>query len=120
MAKKVCVDLNGVLDTYTGWQGQVTWHPPREGADAFLQAIRARGYGVVVLTVRRPEEARRWLEEHDLAQYVDEVTNRKPAALAYIDDRALCFRGTFEDTLSQLDAFEPHWRTRPTEELEKE
>jgi hypothetical protein len=109
MGKRVCIDLNGVLDTYAGWQGEVTWHPPRPGARAFLQALRARGFEVVVLTVRRPEDAWQWLETHDLAAYVSDVTDRKPPAFVYIDDRALCFRGAFDETLRQMDCFQPHW-----------
>lgn len=115
MSRTVCIDLNGVLDTYAGWQGEVTWHAPRDGAADFLRAIRARGFAVVVLTVRRPDEARRWLDRHGLAAYVDDVTDRKPPAFAYIDDRALCFRGTFADTLRELDAFRPHWGRRVVE-----
>jgi hypothetical protein len=109
MSKRVCIDLNGVLDTYAGWQGEVTWHPPRPGARAFLQALRARGFEIVVLTVRRPEEARQWLEAHGLAAYISDVTDRKPPAFVYIDDRALCFGGAFDETLRQVDCFQPHW-----------
>ena len=29
----VCVDLNGVLDRYTGWRHEKHWDPPRPGAD---------------------------------------------------------------------------------------
>ena len=29
-----CVDLNGVLDQYRGWQGEEQWDPPRDGAAA--------------------------------------------------------------------------------------
>jgi hypothetical protein len=110
MRETICIDLNGVLDTYRGWQGYVSWHPPRAGAADFLRALRERGFRVVVLTARDPDEARRWLDDHGLAQLVDEVTNQKPAAFAYVDDRAVCFRGDFADALEGLRTFEPHWR----------
>jgi hypothetical protein len=63
-----------------------------------------------VLTVRRPQDARRWLETHNLAAFVSDVTDRKPPAFVYIDDRALCFRGAFEETLRQIEDFQPHWQ----------
>lgn len=110
MSRRICIDLNGVLDTYAGWQGEVTWHPPRAGAAEFLSTLRARGFEIVVLTVRDPEAARRWLEEHGLGVYVDDVTDRKPSAFVYIDDRALCFRGVFEQTLREMEGFRPHWQ----------
>jgi len=43
---------------------------------------------------------------------VAEVTDRKPAAHVFIDDRAVCFRGDFDDTLRQVDAFAAHWKNR--------
>jgi ribonucleotide monophosphatase NagD (HAD superfamily) len=110
MRQTICIDLNGVLDTYRGWQGYVSWHPPRAGAAEFLHALRQQGFRVVVLTARAPDEARQWLDEHGLASLVDEVTNQKPSALAYVDDRAVCFRGDFAETLECLRSFEPHWR----------
>jgi hypothetical protein len=30
-----CIDLNGVLDSYMGWQGSDHFDPPRPGAHAF-------------------------------------------------------------------------------------
>lgn len=109
MSERICVDLNGVLDTYDGWRGEPTWHPPREGAREFLAALCARGREVVVLTTRDPGEARAWLEEHDLDRYVADVTDRKLPALAYVDDRGVPFRGSFEETLAALDRFRPFW-----------
>lgn len=106
----VCVDLNGVLDTYSGWQGYVSWHPPRPGAADFLRELRGRGFRVVVLTARERAEAEGWLRENRLRELVDEVTNTKPPALAYVDDRAVCFRGEFADTLRELGEFRPHWK----------
>lgn len=112
VAKRICVDLNGVLDTYRGWQGEVTWHPPRPGAAEFLAALTERGYEVVVLTTRDPQAVRKWLARHGLARHVARVTNRKLPAFAYVDDRAIAFRGDFAETLAALETFRPHWDGR--------
>lgn len=109
MKKRICVDLNGVLDTYTGWRGEVTWHAPREGAREFLAALCDRGHEVVVLTTREPGEAAAWLARHGLDRFVSRVTDRKLPALAYVDDRAVSFRGDFDQTLSALERFRPFW-----------
>lgn len=116
MGERVCIDLNGVLDTYRGWQGAVTWHPPREGADAFLRELRERGYEVVVLTTRAPRDAGDWLRRAGLWRHVDSVTDRKLPALAYVDDRALPFRGSFERVLRRLEGFRPFWANGPPDE----
>ncbi len=105
----VCVDLNGVLDTYDGWRGAEHWDPPAAGAHAFLEALRDRGCRVVVFTTRHHRGVRRWLEAHGLAHLVQDVTDRKPAADVFVDDRAVCFRGDFHATLEQIAAFKAHW-----------
>ena len=48
----ICVDLNGVLDIYTGWKHEKHWDPPRPGAGEFLRDLNERGFRVVVFTTR--------------------------------------------------------------------
>lgn len=105
----VCVDLDGVLNTFDEWRGPEFFHGPREGAREFLSDLHASGFRVVILTVRWHEWVRAWLEANALSEFVDEVTDRKPPAHAYVDDRAVCFRGDFNDTLRQIIAFRPFW-----------
>lgn len=105
----VCVDLNGVLDTFTGWKGADHFDPPRPGARDFLLALRARGWRVVIFTTRFADDVWQWLERHHLRPLVDDVTDRKPAAHVFVDDRAVCFHGDFESTLRDVDAFTAHW-----------
>ena len=105
----VCVDLNGVLDLYTGWKHPDHWDPPRPGAQAFLAALAERGFDVVVFTTRHPVQVRRWLRQHGLLRLVAAVTRRKPPAHVFVDDRAVCFGGDFDDTLRKVEAFKAHW-----------
>jgi hypothetical protein len=107
----VCVDLNGVLDAYTGWKHADHWDPPRPGAAAFLQALKARGFDVVVFTTRHHTQVRAWLRTHGLLQYVSAITRRKPPAHVFVDDRAVCFTGDFGETLERVSAFKAHWET---------
>jgi hypothetical protein len=105
----VCVDLNGVLDDYRGWRDPDHWDPPRPGARAFLEALRARGFDVVVFTTRHPVGVRRWLREHGLFAAVDAITRKTPAAHVFVDDRAVCFTGDFDDALARVAQFKAHW-----------
>ena len=107
----VCVDLNGVLDSYTGWKDPEHFDPPRPGAAAFLQSLVEQNFDVVVFTTRHPAQVRRWLREHGLMQYVSAVTRRKPPAHVFVDDRAVCFTGDFEETLQRVAEFKAHWET---------
>ena len=109
MPTYVCVDFNGVLDAYRGWQGPDRFDPPRPGAREFLEALTSRGYDVVIFTTRYPDDVWRWLKEFGLDALVREVTDRKPAAHVFVDDRAVCFRGDFAATLDEIDTFAAHW-----------
>jgi hypothetical protein len=105
----VCVDLDGVLNAFDGWKGAEFFHPPRPGAREFLQALVEQSYRVVVFTVRWGPHVEEWLERNGLRQYVAEVTNQKPPAHVYVDDRAICFQGDFAHTLEQIGRFKAHW-----------
>jgi hypothetical protein len=64
----------------------------------------------IILTTRQPEKVYAWLRRFYLHRLVDRVTQEKPPALVYIDDRALRFRGSFPETLVELQRFVPFWR----------
>ena len=104
-----CVDLNGVLDAYTGWKHADHWDPPRPGARAFLEALRGKGFDIVVFTTRHPTGVRQWLRTHGLYDLVGAVTRRKPPAHVFIDDRAIRFNGDFDAAVREAAAFKAHW-----------
>ena len=106
----VCVDLNGVLDAYRGWQGEHHWDPPAPGARDFLATLRARGCRIVLFTTRYYRDAWRWLETYGLADFIDEVTDRKPPGDVFLDDHAVPFGGDYEQALRQVERFTPHWQ----------
>jgi hypothetical protein len=109
--KLACVDLNGVLDAYAGWKGANHFDPPRPGAREFLEALRARGFEIVIFTTRYEKDVWNWAKAHRLDDLISVVTDRKPAAHVFVDDRAICFRGDFAATLREIDGFAAHWET---------
>jgi hypothetical protein len=108
------VDFDGVVHSYTsGWRGpNIISDPPVPGALDFLRNA-TEYFRVCIFSTRSnsPEgidAMQAWL--YDEAKKVDENTRwlsliewptRKPAAFVTIDDRALCFTGTWPslDTL---------------------
>ncbi len=99
LARTVAVDFDGVLHPYTkGWVGPVPAdEPPTPGAREFLEALVADGYRVVIFSTRcdTPEGLAGtcdWINQHGLAGLIDNVTSQKPAAVAYVDDRAVVYR----------------------------
>ena len=103
----VCVDFDGVLNDYKGWQGDMLYEP-REGVMEFLEEL-SNNYSVVILTTRNNEKVWEWLRKYGLDFLVDDVTDIKIPAIAYIDDRGLKFNGNFSKTLERLHNFQTHW-----------
>jgi hypothetical protein len=59
--------------------------------------------------VRWAPHVETWLVRHGLSEFVWLVTDKKPAAFVYIDDRAICFDADFERAIEQIGAFKAHW-----------
>jgi phosphoglycolate phosphatase-like HAD superfamily hydrolase len=114
----VCVDLDGVLNDFDGWKAPEYYHPPRAGSREFLEELNALGYEVVIFTTRWAPHVEEWLLKHGLAGLVSRVTDKKPAAHVFVDDRAICFRGDYASTLEQIARFRAHWE--PDREVKAE
>lgn len=120
MAKTVVFDFDGVIHSYTsGWQGEDTiLDPPVPGIREALKEIRDAGYEVVVVstrcaTIKGHGAIEAWLYDNGLREYIDKVCKEKPPAVAYIDDRAICFDGHPETLLKKIKNFQP-WYKKPT------
>lgn len=107
----ICVDLDGTLNTYVGWRGPDYWYPPRPGAREFLARLDAGGYRVVIFTTRDASGVWAWLRRYGIDQYVDDVTNQKIIAEAYVGDRAIPFCGDYVETFHEIETFRPFWQT---------
>lgn len=105
----VCLDFDGVLHSYrSGWCGaHVIPDPPIHGTREAVARLRQQ-YRVAVHSSRcHTKEGRlaveSWLQRHDIV--VDEVCEHKPPALVYVDDRAIRFRGVWDDVLTEIREF---------------
>lgn len=111
MARSVCLDFDGVMNTYAGWKGADELFEPREGLGDFLRELRDRDLRVVVHSTRSASRIKAWLAVHDLADLVDDVVDIKPMAIAYVDDRAVPFTGAFTGLADAVETFKTHWET---------
>jgi hypothetical protein len=107
--RTVCLDFDGVLHSYrSGWCGsEIIPDPPIHGTRESVARLRQQ-YRVVVLSARCHTEAGRravqaWLKKHDIV--VDEVCEHKPPAHVYVDDRAVRFRGNWDNLLEEIREF---------------
>lgn len=108
MKTTICVDFDGVLNEYDHYD-ENDLSTPRPGCKEFLETL-SQNHKVVILTARNFVKVLNWLDEYNLRKYVHHVTNIKPPAVAYIDDRAIPFNGNYEATIQALKYFEPYWK----------
>lgn len=122
----LCVDFDGVIHSYTsGWKGAaIVSDPPVEGAFAFLLGALEH-FDVCIYSSRTSQPGgvramKEWLREHagniwyesPAGPGLEDVKfpEQKPAAFLTIDDRAICFDGTWP-ALATLRDFKP-WNKR--------
>jgi|TARA_Y100000310_G_scaffold160800_1_gene160693 acid phosphatase class B len=92
MKRIIAVDFDGVIHKFRkGWMDGSIYDEPVEDAIKELNMLNKKGYKVVVLTARTEhKEIQEWLKDKGV-NFDIEVTNVKPPAIAYIDDRAIRF-----------------------------
>lgn len=110
----IAVDFDGVIHSYTSpWTcPEEINDPPTEGAIEWLNEMEKK-FEVVIFTTRAKDPAghdavRDWLREHGYRPpNGPEVTATKPAALIYLDDRAVRFDGTNFPTAEDVHRLRP-------------
>lgn len=129
----ICVDFDGVIHSYrSGWKGvSVIPDDPVPGAIEWLMehlpvpdavcamAPRHEGPEVQIYSSRSKSwfgrrAMKKWLIKHglDRAYITEDILKfpiKKPAAYLTIDDRAICFDGTFP-TKEQMMSFKPWYK----------
>ena len=102
--KKILLDLDGVLNTYTG-NYNATYIPPiKDGAVEFLQRL-SHNFEIKIFTVRDIELAEKWVKENNIQLYISGVTNTKEPAWLIADDRCVCFNGCYDKLLADIACF---------------
>lgn len=116
MIQTIAVDFDGVVHAYSkGWFDGAIYDAPAPGAFNSIERLR-RHYAVAIFTTRDVRQVAEWLLERGFDDITVEwtppfwndqesilVTNSKPAASVYIDDRGLRFLN-WSQTMSDLDA----------------
>lgn len=104
----IAVDFDGVLNTYKGWIGNDELYTPRTGVKEFLSKL-SEEYRVIIYTSRDVESIENWLKKYNLDKYVSYVTNNKPPAKCYIDDRAVNFDGNYDKVINTVKDYLTYW-----------
>lgn len=110
----VSIDFDGVLNEYTGFD-ENDLGEPKLFVEEFLKKLSSK-YDVIIFTCRKSPFVWKWLRKNKLDQYITEVTNRKKPSQVYVDDRAIQFKGNFNETLNEINEYVPYWKTKTTSE----
>lgn len=120
--RTVAVDLDGTLAHYDGWKGTDQIGEPLTGAKELLETLINSGYYVIIHSCRlgsqlfNPDKyedikqltdsrfaVKDWLDYHKMPYDELWLGFGKPAAVAYIEDRAV----PVEKNLGYVSAFQP-------------
>lgn len=85
----IAVDFDGVIHDYKNPVDGRVMGAPLPGAIAALESLQEAGFAIIILTVRgaNPGYIVDWCEFYDVPY--DSITDKKPNAVVYIDDRAI-------------------------------
>ncbi len=107
--KTILIDLDGVLNEYTGKFDEEIIPPIKRGAKEFLKLL-AEQYEIKLFTTRNRLLASKWLIDNDLDEFISDVTNVKEPCWLYIDDRCLTFDGDFSLLIKKINEFKPYYK----------
>ena len=107
--KTILIDLDGVLNTYTGKFDESFIPPIKEGALEFIKEL-SQQFKIKIFTTRYALLASEWLIQNGLKQYIDDVTNIKEPCFLFIDDRCITFKGNFSEIKKQVYYFKAWYK----------
>ena len=107
----IAIDFDGVINSFkSGWKGAEFTDEPVNGAFEAINILLSEGYKVVIYSTRAETvEGKNTIYNYLLKNNINiseiEVTDKKPIALVYIDDRAINFSGNWNETLDKIKDF---------------
>ena len=108
--KKILIDLDGVLNEYGKEPYDENFIPEiKNGAREFIEELSKIGE-LYLFTTRNLLLASKWLLNNNLDIYFKDVTNVKLSSFLYIDDRCICFKGKYKETLEKIKKFKVYWK----------
>lgn len=110
---RVCIDFDGVIHSYDkGYGDGSLYGDPIKGAIDNIVKLHDAGHEIYILTARNKnqhKEVENWIRKYLPDSHKDisiTVSNTKPPAGAYVDDKAIAFRNwdqAMADIIIQID-----------------
>jgi hypothetical protein len=108
----VALDFDGVINSYKdGWKGETETDDPVPGAAEGILKLLESGLAIAIYSTRAgSREGKRTIREY-LRGLVGEsadsiqISNKKPIAAVYVDDRAVTFNGDWAEMPDKIEEF---------------
>ena len=108
--KKILIDLDGVLNEYGKEPYNENYIPDiKKGAKEFLKEL-SEFADLYLFTSRNLMLSTKWLIKNGIDKYFKDVTDTKLPSFLYIDDRCICFRCKYKETLKEIKNFNVYWK----------
>ena len=107
---KILIDLDGVLNEYGKEPYDENSIPEiKTGAIEFIKELNKIGE-LYLFTSRNLMLSTKWLIKNKIDKYFKDVTNIKLPSYLYIDDRCVCFKGEYAQTIKEIKEFKIYWK----------
>ena len=107
--RTILIDLDGVLNLYTGNYDKEIIPSIKEGAEEFLKKL-SKEYNIKLFTARNKILTFKWLKKNKIDKYFTDITNIKEPAWLYIDDRCIKFEGDYSLLEKQINTFKTWYK----------
>ncbi len=108
--KKILIDLDGVLNEYGKEPYEENFIPEiKSGAVEFIEKL-SKFAELYLFTSRNLMLSAKWLFDNKIDKYFKDITNIKIPSYLYVDDRCICFKGNYEQTLNEIQKFCVYWK----------
>lgn len=126
--KTICIDIDGTISHYIDWVDDHTFGSVLAHCAESIQELKSKGWLIIIYTTRaNNQEISKFLYENDIPfDFINENPNQpenakggKPYADVYVDDRAIGFKGDWQQTLKDIENFKP-WEMDKAEQKDRE
>lgn len=126
--KTICIDIDGTISHYIDWVDDHTFGSVLAHCAESIQELKSKGWLIIIYTTRaNNQEISKFLYENDIPfDFINENPNQpenakggKPYADVYVDDRAIGFKGDWQQTLKDIEKFKP-WEMDKAEQKDRE
>ena len=107
--KTILIDLDGVLNEYTGEFDKNYIPTIKKGAKNFIEKL-SKNFEIKLFTTRNKILASKWLLENSLENYICDITDKKDLCWLFIDDRCINFNGNYDNLYTQIENFKPWYK----------